>query len=111
LTGAALGAAAAMLIAPKPGSDMRQDLADRLGDLGQTAKDRWGHMADVAASAMHQGREAYDQAREAVQEATVSVAKSTDGVKRAVKDVTDVVSAETSSRLVGTASAGRVTRS
>jgi gas vesicle protein len=93
LTGVTLGAAAAMLFAPTAGSDLRQDLADRVGNLGQAAKDRWGDVTAAASSAVDKGRDAFDQARGTVQEAADSAAKSADGVKGAVKDAAREVAA------------------
>ena len=56
VVGAAFGAVAAMLFAPKPGWEMRRDLADSAGDLGQTAKDRWEDVTEAASSAVDKGR-------------------------------------------------------
>jgi gas vesicle protein len=95
LTGAALGAATAILLAPKAGWKMRRDLADGVADLGQAAKDRWGDVTAAASSAVDKGREAFDQARGTVQD--VADSKSADRVKGAVKDAaSDVASAITS---------------
>jgi len=86
VVGTALGAAAAMLFAPKPGWEMRRDLADRAGDLGEAAKDRWGDVTDVVSSAVDKGRETYDQAVGAVTQVADSAGKSVDGAKDAVKN-------------------------
>ena len=94
LTGATLGAAAAILLAPKAGWKMRRDLADGVGDLGQTAKDRWGDVTAAASSAVDKGREAFDQARATVQDVADRASKSADRVKGTVKDAaSDVASA------------------
>jgi gas vesicle protein len=63
VVGAAFGAVAAMLFAPKPGWEMRRDLADSAGDLGQTVKDRWDDVTEAASSAVEKGREVYGEAR------------------------------------------------
>src|ERR1700688_4239203 len=86
LTGAALGATAAILLAPKAGWKMRRDLADGVGDLGQAAKDRWGDVTAAASSAVDKGREAFEQARGTVQDVADSASKSADRVKGAVKE-------------------------
>jgi hypothetical protein len=38
--GVVVGAAASLLLAPKSGEEMRQDLADRLSNLGQSVSDK-----------------------------------------------------------------------
>jgi gas vesicle protein len=86
LTGVTLGAVAAMLFAPKPGREMRRDLADGAGELGQAAKDRWGDVTEAASKAVDKGREAYGQAVGTVQRVADSASKAADGVKGAVKD-------------------------
>jgi gas vesicle protein len=62
LTGATLGAVAAMLFAPKGGSDLRRTLADAVGDPRQAANDR---LEDVKATspAVDKERDAFDHAR------------------------------------------------
>ena len=91
LTGAAFGAVAAILFAPRAGWETRRDLADGVGDLGQAARDRWGDVTEAAASAVDKGRVALEQPRGAVQEAADSAAKSAAGVKGAVKDAANEV--------------------
>jgi gas vesicle protein len=87
VVGTALGAAASLLFAPKPGWEMRRDLADTASDLGQAAKDRWDDVSDGVASAVDKGRETYDQAVGNVGQVADSAA-STDGAKDAVKKAT-----------------------
>ena len=89
VVGAALGAVAAMLFAPKPGREMRRVLADSAGDLGQAAKDRWEDVSDAVSSAVDKGRETYDQAVGNVQQVADSAGKSIDGAKDAVKKAAD----------------------
>jgi gas vesicle protein len=108
LTGAALGAAAAILLAPKAGWKMRRDLADGVGDLGQAAKDRWGDVTAAASSAVDKGREAFEQARGTVQDVADGASKSADRVKGAVKDAaSDVASAIASGASSARAAVGR----
>jgi gas vesicle protein len=89
VVGTALGAAAAMLFAPKPGWEMRRDLADTAGDLGQAAKDRWEDVSEGVASAVDKGRETYDQAVGTVRQVADDAGRSVDGAKDAVKKVAD----------------------
>jgi gas vesicle protein len=87
VTGAALGAALAMLFAPKAGAEVRQDLAGTVGDLSQVAKDKWADVTTAADSAMDKGREAYGQARGTVQQAADTANQSIDRAKDVVNDV------------------------
>jgi gas vesicle protein len=108
LTGSLLGAALAVLFAPKPGADMRRDLADGAGELGQAAKERWEDVTAAASSAVEKGREAYDQARTSTQEAADQAGKSADRVKSAVKDAaSDLTSSAASSASAATAPVGQ----
>jgi len=91
VVGVAFGAVAAMLFAPKPGWEMRRDLADSAGDLGQAAKDRWEDVSEGVSSALDKGRETYDQAVGNVRQVTDSAGKSIDGAKDAVKKAADSV--------------------
>jgi gas vesicle protein len=61
VVGVTFGAVAAMLFAPKSGSETRRDLADSAGDLRQAAKDRWENVSEAVSSAVDKGRETYDQ--------------------------------------------------
>jgi gas vesicle protein len=88
LTGATLGAAVAMLFAPKPGWKMRREVVDGAGHLGQEAKDRWGDVREAVSSAVDTGRETYDQAMGTVQQVAESAGKSVDRAKDAVKRAT-----------------------
>ena len=75
LCGAALGAAVALMFAPKAGSEMRQTLLDSTGDIRKKATDAYGQAAqtvnDVVAKskdAVARGREAFDSARQTANE-------------------------------------------
>jgi gas vesicle protein len=63
LAGTALGAALAMLFAPKAGWEIRRDLANGVADINEMAKDGWKDVTTVTSSAVGKGLEAYDQAR------------------------------------------------
>ena len=39
-TGMVIGAGVALMVAPKPGRELRQDIGRRAGELGQTVRDR-----------------------------------------------------------------------
>jgi gas vesicle protein len=88
MVGIAVGAVAAMLWTPKPGWELRRDVADGAGDLGQAAKRRWDDVTDVVSSAVNKGRETYDQAVGSVTHvaaaAATSVDSATDAAKKAV---------------------------
>ena len=76
LTGAALGAGLAMLLAPKAGSELRTQLSDRAGALANQARDGYrratenaGHWAEkgkaTAGEWADRGKDMYGKAREA----------------------------------------------
>jgi gas vesicle protein len=107
VTGSLLGGALAVLFAPKPGSDMRRDLADGAGELGQAAKERWEDVTAAASSAVEKGREAYGQARASAQEAAAQVGKSADNIEGAVKDAASTVASATASSVSAATAAGQ----
>jgi gas vesicle protein len=106
LTGSLLGAALAVLFAPKPGSDMRRDLADGAGELGQAARERWEDVTTAASSAVEKGREAYDQARASAADVSESVSKSTNDMKDAAKNAANAVVSAGASSAASVANAG-----
>jgi gas vesicle protein len=80
LTGAFLGAGLGILLAPKAGSELRNQLSDQAGSLGHKAADQYGRVTEKAREWADRGREAgaevYDKARDFVSQG----AKSTSGV-------------------------------
>jgi gas vesicle protein len=80
LTGAFLGAGLGMLLAPKAGSELRNQLSDQADSLGHKAADQYGRVTGKAREWVDRGREAgaevYDKARDLVSQG----AKSTTGV-------------------------------
>lgn len=79
LCGAAVGAALGLMFAPKPGSEMRQQLADRTerlrrraseqaGRLRERASQMYGGASDTFSDAVARGREAISAGREAFQQ-------------------------------------------
>ncbi len=97
LTGLTLGAGLALLYAPKPGSQIRRDLADGASDLGQAAKDTWQDVTTTATTAVQKGREAYDEARRGVADVAATASKSVDRVRAAVKNAANDVASSTGS--------------
>jgi gas vesicle protein len=97
VTGSLLGAALAVLFAPKPGADMRQDLASGAEEFGRVARDRWQDVAATAASAVDQGRGVYQQARESVKKTAAGVAESADRLEDAANDTANDVAASAAS--------------
>ncbi len=67
LLGAAVGAAAALLLAPKSGREVRDDLAARAKKARETANESLQQGREKVGQVMDKGREAYDKARGVVQ--------------------------------------------
>ena len=63
LAGTVLGAGLGMLFAPRPGSELRNQLTEQAGRLRSTAGDAYSNTADKVTQIMDRGREAYDRAR------------------------------------------------
>jgi gas vesicle protein len=82
LTGAFLGAGLGMLLAPKAGSELRNQLSDQAGSLGHKPADQYGRVTGKVREWADRGREAgaevYDKARDLVSQG----AKSTSGSAR-----------------------------
>src|SRR3989442_4720118 len=77
LTGTVLGAGLGMLFAPKAGSELRNQISEKAGDLANTASDgyrrasetagEWAEKGrDLVEKGKEMGRDAYDRTREAV---------------------------------------------
>jgi gas vesicle protein len=65
--GAIVGAAAALLMAPKSGSETREDLKKAAQDLSRTTEDLRKRSSEIIESAKTKVQQAYDAGREAVQ--------------------------------------------
>ena len=57
LVGGVIGAAAALLLAPKPGRELRADLANRYQDMQEKTKNAVSTMRDKARSVVRQAEE------------------------------------------------------
>jgi len=67
LLGAAAGAALALLLAPKPGREVREDIAKRAKKAREQANDQLAQGRERVGQMVDKGREAYDKARGVVQ--------------------------------------------
>jgi gas vesicle protein len=63
LAGTVLGAGLGMLFAPKPGSELRNQLGEQAGRLRSTATDTYQQASEKVSQIVDRGREAYDRAR------------------------------------------------
>ncbi|HJR61268.1 MAG TPA: YtxH domain-containing protein [Vicinamibacterales bacterium] len=63
LAGTVLGAGLGMLFAPRPGSELRNQLTEQAGRLRSTAGDAYSQATDKVGQIVDRGREAYDRAR------------------------------------------------
>jgi gas vesicle protein len=66
LCGAALGAAAGLVFAPKAGSELRDDIEESVDQLKQRVADASRDVIDVVNEFAETGREAFQEAREGV---------------------------------------------
>ncbi len=110
LAGAGIGAALALLFAPKPGNELRSDIADvtrkgydatiekakdlklQSADVVQTVKEKGQAVYDFAASKINSGNDAVSNA---VDTATASV---TDGIERMQNEAGNVSNARSTGR-------------
>ena len=63
LAGTVLGAGLGMLFAPRPGSELRNQLTEQAGRLRSTAGGAYNQATDKVGKIVDRGREAYDRAR------------------------------------------------
>jgi gas vesicle protein len=77
LCGAAVGAAVALLIAPRAGAELRGQVSDSANRLGQRARDTYGRV-----------KETYDRASETVSEVTSRATDLADGLAECAGDLT-----------------------
>jgi hypothetical protein len=63
LAGTVLGAGLGMLFAPKPGSELRNQVSEQAGRLRTTANDAYSQAQEKVGKMVDRGREAYDRAR------------------------------------------------
>lgn len=66
LAGTVLGAGLGMLFAPRPGSELRNQLTEQAGRLRSTANDTYNQATEKVSQIVDRGREAYDRARTSV---------------------------------------------
>jgi gas vesicle protein len=72
LCGTALGAAIALMFAPRAGSELRQTLYDSTGDLRRKAYETYGQASEQVNNFVAKGRQAMDRGREAFESARQS---------------------------------------
>ena len=65
LAGTVLGAGLGMLFAPRPGSELRNQLGEQAGRLRNQAGGAYSTASDKVSQIMDRGREAYDRAKTA----------------------------------------------
>ena len=63
LAGTVLGAGLGMLFAPKPGSELRNQLGEQAGKIRTQATDGYQQATEKVSQMVDRGREAYDRAR------------------------------------------------
>ncbi len=87
--GAAMGVMGALLLAPKSGRELREELADegrklreRAADEGRRVRER---TEEVAGELRERGEAAYEKGREGVVETTETARKAAKGVKEVLQ--------------------------
>jgi gas vesicle protein len=87
--GALLGAAAALLLAPKSGAETQEELKERARRLREKAEEKAGELQDTLQDALVQGRrqvgDKYDSAKRAVAEGRSRASQAVDAGKQAAK--------------------------
>jgi gas vesicle protein len=95
LTGTVLGAGLGMLFAPKPGSEIRNQLSEQANNLANTASEGYRRASETAGDLANRGRDMYDKARGAV-------SKGAEEAQRYVRDATtDMSGSDMASGKVG----------
>jgi gas vesicle protein len=79
LAGTALGAAIALMFAPRAGSEFRQTLYDSTTDLRRKAYDAYGQATEQVNNMVAKGRQAVDRGREAFDSARQSASGQGNG--------------------------------
>src|SRR5262245_9807881 len=74
--GAALGALAGLLLAPKPGSELRSDVSDSARRLRRKAGEMYDKGSNVVTDVAAKSRRAFEAGREALQNAKPSGART-----------------------------------
>jgi len=87
--GALIGAAAALLLAPKSGAETQQELKEKARKLRERAEEKAGELQGTLQEAMNQGRkhveEHYDTAKKAVGSGRERAQKAVDAGKKAAR--------------------------
>jgi gas vesicle protein len=87
--GALLGAAAALLLAPKSGAETQEELKERARRLREKAEEKAGELQGTLQDALAQGRrqveDKYDSAKRAVAEGRSRASQAVDAGKQAAK--------------------------
>ena len=76
LCGTALGAAIALMFAPRAGSELRQTLYDSTGDLRRKAYETYGQATEQVNNMVAKGKQAVDRGKEAFENARHSASES-----------------------------------
>ena len=98
LAGTVLGAGLGMLFAPRPGSEIRNQLSEQANNLANTASEGYRRASETAGDLANRGKDIYDKARGAV-------SKGAEEAQRYVRDATtDMSGSDMASGKVGSSS-------
>ncbi len=80
--GGAVGAGVALLLAPKTGSEMREQIKDVAGNVKGKADDYYGQLQDLVTSAMEQGSGIIDDKKKLITAAVQAAMEAYDKVRQ-----------------------------
>lgn len=90
-TGAVIGAGLGLLFAPRPGSDLRRELAESAGDAGKALSDQYSKTSQAVGQTIDdlaaRGRHAYDQARDVASDARAKIGRKADEAMKGAENV------------------------
>jgi gas vesicle protein len=91
MAGALVGVGLGMLLAPKSGAALREDLGTRAREAGDKLKEQYRHAGESATAWAERGREVAERGRVAVDRGREAVARGVDEARRFAKAGADGV--------------------
>lgn len=104
LAGAAIGAGIGMLLAPKSGAELREQLSGQANDLADKASQQYRRAAGAANDLASRGRDLYGSAREAVNRGAKEAQRYVRDTANTMSDEIDDISESASGSMQGSRS-------